>query len=79
MQRTGKQGQGTITLVQNNVFHDAFFLKAIGASFNSRPVLSNGSFAVLNGACNGYCTPKNAIEPSYHVRVSIPTIPGPRA
>ena len=33
------------------------------------------SFVVLNGACNGYCTPKNASEPSYHVRVSIPTFP----
>jgi len=41
VQRTGRQGQGTITFVQNNVFHDAFFLKAIGVSFNSAPVLPN--------------------------------------
>jgi hypothetical protein len=30
VQRTGKQGQGTVSFVQNNVFYDAFFLKAIG-------------------------------------------------
>lgn len=41
VQRTGRQGQGTITFVQNNVFHDAFFLKAIGAFFNLEPVLPN--------------------------------------
>ena len=34
-------------------------------------------FAVLNGACNGYCTPKNTSEPSYHVRVSIPSFHSP--
>lgn len=75
VQRTGRQGQGTITFVQNNVFHDAFFLKAIGAYFNIALCSLTRSFAVLNGACNGYCTPRNANESSYHVRVSIPTIP----
>jgi len=36
VQRTGRQGEGTITFVQNNVFHDAFFLKAIGTYLDSR-------------------------------------------
>ncbi|KAG8217292.1 hypothetical protein J3R82DRAFT_5387 [Butyriboletus roseoflavus] len=44
VQRTGAQGRGTVTFVQNNFYYDAFFLKAI----------------VLNGACNnGACTPSN--------------------
>jgi integrin alpha FG-GAP repeat containing protein 1 len=30
VQRTGKDGQGKISFVQNNFYHDAFFLKAIG-------------------------------------------------
>ncbi|KIJ63277.1 hypothetical protein HYDPIDRAFT_92805 [Hydnomerulius pinastri MD-312] len=44
VQRTGGQGQGTVTFIQNNFYYDAFFLKAI----------------VLNGACNnGWCTTPN--------------------
>ncbi|KAG9318236.1 hypothetical protein JVU11DRAFT_317 [Chiua virens] len=44
VQRTGKQGHGTVLFVQNNFYYDAFFLKAI----------------VLNGACNnGWCTAAN--------------------
>jgi integrin alpha FG-GAP repeat containing protein 1 len=40
VQRTGEQGTGTVFVVQNNWYFDAFFLKAI----------------VLNGACgNGWC------------------------
>jgi len=40
IQRTGDQGQGGILFVQNNVYYDAFFMKAI----------------LLNGACNpGLC------------------------
>lgn len=35
VQRSGKQGQGTILFVQNNVFYDAFFLKAIGMLYHS--------------------------------------------
>ncbi|KAH7914077.1 hypothetical protein BJ138DRAFT_1144581 [Hygrophoropsis aurantiaca] len=44
VQRTGTQGQGTISFIQNNIYYDAFFLKAI----------------VLNGACNnGWCQSSN--------------------
>lgn len=44
VQRTGKQGQGKISFLQNNFYYDAFFLKAI----------------VLNGACeNGWCASPN--------------------
>ncbi|KAF8558491.1 hypothetical protein OG21DRAFT_1405058 [Imleria badia] len=44
VQRTGAQGHGTVTFIQNNFYYDAFFLKAI----------------VLNGACNnGWCTLPN--------------------
>jgi len=50
VQRTGMQTNEKITFVQNNFFFDSFFLKAI----------------VLNGACDGLCTPTNATEPRYH-------------
>ena len=30
VQRTGVTGQGKITFIQNNIYYDAFFLKAIG-------------------------------------------------
>lgn len=30
VQRTGKQSAQRVTFIQNNFFHDAFFLKAIG-------------------------------------------------
>ncbi|KAG8786607.1 hypothetical protein FRC20_011034 [Serendipita sp. 405] len=57
VQRTGKGtgGKGTgsgqkINFIQNNVFHDAFFMKAI----------------VLNGACNGMCIPKDPNQAPYH-------------
>ncbi|EIW85541.1 hypothetical protein CONPUDRAFT_118448 [Coniophora puteana RWD-64-598 SS2] len=41
VQRTGAQGEGSLSFIQNNFYYDAFFLKAI----------------VLNGACdNGWCT-----------------------
>jgi len=44
VQRTGRTGQGSISFVQNNVYYDAFFLKAI----------------VMNGACNnGWCYEEN--------------------
>ncbi|KAH7890039.1 hypothetical protein F5I97DRAFT_1999340 [Phlebopus sp. FC_14] len=44
VQRTGSQGQGTVSFIQNNFYYDAFFLKAI----------------VLNGACdNGWCSTPN--------------------
>ncbi|KAL4065217.1 hypothetical protein J3A83DRAFT_4360504 [Scleroderma citrinum] len=44
VQRTGTQGEGTISFIQNNFYYDAFFLKAI----------------VLNGACNnGWCSSPN--------------------
>ncbi|KIK98838.1 hypothetical protein PAXRUDRAFT_632706 [Paxillus rubicundulus Ve08.2h10] len=44
IQRTGGQGQGTVSFIQNNFYYDAFFLKAV----------------VLNGACNnGWCTTPN--------------------
>ena len=33
VQRTGKQTGERVTFVQNNFFHDAFFLKAIGKRF----------------------------------------------
>ncbi|EJU05797.1 hypothetical protein DACRYDRAFT_75178 [Dacryopinax primogenitus] len=39
IQRTGTQSTTKLTFVQNNFFHDAFFLKAI----------------TLNGACSGFC------------------------
>ncbi|CCA72398.1 hypothetical protein PIIN_06332 [Serendipita indica DSM 11827] len=52
---TGKGGKGTgsgekINFIQNNVFHDAFFMKAI----------------VLNGACGGMCVSNDPRQPSYH-------------
>ncbi|KZT59740.1 integrin alpha N-terminal domain-containing protein, partial [Calocera cornea HHB12733] len=43
IQRTGTQSNTKITFVQNNFFHDAFFLKAI----------------TLNGACSGFCEVDN--------------------
>lgn len=47
----GRLGNGQrVNYIQNNVWRDAFFLKAI----------------VLNGACNGMCTPKG--QEAYHVR-----------
>lgn len=33
VQRTGDQDAGKVTFVQNNFYHDAFFLKAQGRSF----------------------------------------------
>ena len=30
VQRSGVTGQGKISFIQNNVYYDAFFLKAIG-------------------------------------------------
>lgn len=45
VQRTGTQGEGTISFIHNNFYYDAFFLKAI----------------VLNGACNsGWCSSPNS-------------------
>ncbi|KAK8864374.1 hypothetical protein IAR55_001622 [Kwoniella newhampshirensis] len=41
VQRTGEQSGERITFIQNNFYHDAFFLKA----------------QVLNGACEGDCQP----------------------
>nr|XP_031863237.1 uncharacterized protein CI109_001110 [Kwoniella shandongensis]KAA5530309.1 hypothetical protein CI109_001110 [Kwoniella shandongensis] len=41
VQRTGEQSGERVTFVQNNFYHDAFFLKA----------------QVLNGACEGDCQP----------------------
>ena len=44
VQRSGSQGHGKISFVQNNFYYDAFFLKAI----------------VLNGACgSGLCVAPN--------------------
>ncbi|KAI6111062.1 hypothetical protein F5141DRAFT_1112303 [Pisolithus sp. B1] len=44
VQRTGAQGEGTVSFIQNNFYYDAFFLKAI----------------VLNGACDGgWCSLPN--------------------
>jgi hypothetical protein len=36
VQRSGSAGQGKVLFVQNNFYYDAFFLKAIGASFSSK-------------------------------------------
>ena len=33
VQRSGSDGSGKITFVQNNFYYDAFFLKAIGTHF----------------------------------------------
>jgi integrin alpha FG-GAP repeat containing protein 1 len=30
VQRSGATGQGKISFIQNNIYYDAFFLKAIG-------------------------------------------------
>jgi len=49
VQRTGSQTGSRVTFVQNNFFHDAFFLKAI----------------VLSGACDGWCIPNNLSESKY--------------
>ncbi|KAI6111074.1 hypothetical protein F5141DRAFT_1112387 [Pisolithus sp. B1] len=32
VQRTGAQGEGTVSFIQNNFYYDAFFLKAIGSA-----------------------------------------------
>jgi integrin alpha FG-GAP repeat containing protein 1 len=34
VQRTGADGKGNVLFVQNNFYHDAFFLKAIGLGFS---------------------------------------------
>lgn len=39
--RSGKQDGQKVTFIKNNIFHDAFFLKAL----------------VLNGACSAECEP----------------------
>ena len=38
VQRTGIQGEGRISFVQNNFYYDAFFLKAIGKYLHSNLV-----------------------------------------
>lgn len=38
VQRTGKQSSQRVTFIQNNFFHDAFFLKAIGRSHPCEPI-----------------------------------------
>jgi integrin alpha FG-GAP repeat containing protein 1 len=43
IQRTGKQGMGTVTFIQNNFYYDAFFLKAIG-SISSPCTFNSDSF-----------------------------------
>ncbi|KAM6500960.1 hypothetical protein JOM56_003974 [Amanita muscaria] len=44
VQRSGSTGQGKVSFIQNNIYYDAFFLKAI----------------VMDGACNnGWCYEKN--------------------
>jgi integrin alpha FG-GAP repeat containing protein 1 len=67
VQRTGKDGKGTLTFVQNNFYHDAFFLKAIGKTAWS---LSDRDdqlpLTVLNSPCpGGWCTAPNGS--TYHV------------
>ncbi|KAK2460674.1 hypothetical protein APHAL10511_007144 [Amanita phalloides] len=48
VQRAGDTGQGKISFIQNNMYYDAFFLKAI----------------VLNGACDsGWCDGDNGTKP----------------
>lgn len=61
IQRTGAQGRGTVTFIQNNFYYDAFFLKAIGAlNLFVCCMYANGREQVLNGACdNGWCTTSN--------------------
>ncbi|KAM0754773.1 hypothetical protein T439DRAFT_309573 [Meredithblackwellia eburnea MCA 4105] len=50
VQRSGSSGSAReIVFIKNNYFHDAFFLKAL----------------VLNGACSGWCEPKNPGESRY--------------
>jgi|SRR5882762_11251701 len=74
VQRSGSAGQGKVLFVQNNFYYDAFFLKAIGASFLLRSfvVLMSAdlsAFVVLNGACdNGWCTTPNS-STRYHVSI----------
>ncbi len=36
VQRTGAQAESRVTLIQNNLFHDAFFLKATSGSASAR-------------------------------------------
>jgi integrin alpha FG-GAP repeat containing protein 1 len=64
IQRTGLEGQGKITFVQNNFYYDAFFLKAIGelslAVFCVLGTQPQPDITVLNGACdNGWCETPN--------------------
>jgi integrin alpha FG-GAP repeat containing protein 1 len=59
VQRSGEQGQGKVTFIQNNFYHDAFFLKAQGesAKLDGRINGQVTDSAVLNGACDGDCQP----------------------
>lgn len=70
VQRTGKQSGQRVSFIQNNFFHDAFFLKAIGEQhcvLQAFYLTTLTTPVVLNGACNGLCVPVNASEPKYHV------------
>lgn len=70
---TGGKGIGNgqkINFVQNNVFHDAFFMKAIGAYSSPRATCSYKN-TVLNGACGGMCTPKDPHQGAYHVSLLV--------
>lgn len=48
IQRTGADGAGNVLFVQNNVYYDAFFLKAIGAF----AVMLFGWYCVFLCSCN---------------------------
>ena len=69
VQCSGDQGQGSVSFIVNNVFYDAFFLKAIGKSCECVEFPCNNDVTVLNGACdNGWCTHPNE-SGRYHVRI----------
>jgi integrin alpha FG-GAP repeat containing protein 1 len=65
VQRTGKE---KLSFVQNNFYHDAFFLKAIGKAWIFKDGISyaDSRSSVLNSACpGGWCTAPNGS--TYHV------------
>jgi integrin alpha FG-GAP repeat containing protein 1 len=62
VQRTGKDGQGKLAFVQNNFYHDAFFLKAIGETMDmgALKISADMGSSVLNHACpSGRCVAPN--------------------
>jgi hypothetical protein len=55
VQRTGSDGGGNVHFIQNNFYHDAFFLKAIGLSLfdlQFHPVLIAKQFLTVRATAD---------------------------